>query len=112
MKQYRERLTELNNDIKRLEDSGSKLELKELQEERGQIITHLKSATGKKGRPRKLLNQEERQRQLVKSSINDALTVIKINHPSLYNHFKTEQTIRLGVACSYSPQKVISWITT
>ena len=112
LKQYKERLIELGNDIKRLKDSGSELELKELQKESDQISTHLKAATGKKGRPRKLLNQEERWRQSVKSSINDALTVIKKNYPSLYKHFKTEQTIRLGVYCSYSPQKVISWITT
>ena len=111
LKQYKERLIELGNDIKRLKDSGSELELKELQKESDQISTHLKAATGKKGRPRKLLNQEENYRQAVKNCINDALTEIKKKHSSLYNHFKTEQTIRLGVACSYMPKKEIPWIT-
>lgn len=111
LKQYKERLAELSGDIKRAEKSGNSMELEELRKEFNEITDYLKTVTGRKGRPRKLLDQSENQRQAVKNCIIDAFAAIKKEHTPLHKHFKIEKTIKLGLDCSYNPPRATSWVT-
>ncbi|NUO10401.1 MAG: hypothetical protein HUU08_17380 [Candidatus Brocadia sp.] len=96
-KEYRERLTELQEKIKDAENRGSELERKELQGEYDYILKELQLNTNIKGRSRKLGDKHDADRVLIKKSISNTLSKIKEQNKELSEHL--ESSIETGFDC-------------
>jgi hypothetical protein len=104
LKQYRDRLDSINNELleaERNRDSGRR---EKLATEKEMLVDQLKSATGFLGRPRRFATDAEKARKAVSRAIKTALERIKEHHPPLAKHLL--EHIELGISCRYEGDDV------
>ena len=107
--EYRLRMESLNESIKEAEADGRDDDVRRLREEFNAIADQLKSATGLRGRSRKVPDDAERARQAVSKAIHTALKAIKKENESLWKHLKN--SLQIGEFLSYQPDPPIIWIS-
>jgi len=78
-----------------------------IEEERERLLEEMRKATGLGGRDRKMGDTAERARTTVTWRIRHAIKKLEAAHPALARHLG--HSIRTGVFCSYTPEKVTRW---
>jgi tetratricopeptide (TPR) repeat protein len=107
--EYRQRLSELEEDVAEAEEWGDSERRARAQEEIDFLVNELAAAVGLGGRDRRASSDAERARVSVTKAIRSAMDRIRDHSASLGNHLAT--TIRTGTFCSYTPDPRIpvSW---
>jgi hypothetical protein len=99
---YRQRLTELDDDLTTAEANSDLALHKRATDEREQLLTELRRATRPDGSSRPLANTTaERARKAVSARIRDAIRRITEAHPELGAHL--DRSVRTGTTCRYEP---------
>jgi hypothetical protein len=98
---YRQRLTELGQELAEAEEWNDTERASRLRAERDFLVRELTAATGLGGRSRKLGSEAERARINVTRAIRSAISRIGDRAPGAAAHL--DQTVRTGTRCSYSP---------
>ena len=106
---YQKKIRELQEEIRWSENNNDLQRSTYLHEEYDQIVEHLTSSLGLKGKVRKSYDNLDKTRSAVTWRIRNAIQRIEKVHPMLGKHLST--SIRTGILCSYSPEKTIKWIT-
>jgi hypothetical protein len=110
---YRERLTEIREELERLRDANDIGRAAKLEEEQDFLTRELARAIGLFGRDRKLGSESERARKRVSIAITRAITLISV-HDQHFGHLlkRSIRTGNTGNVCSYSsdPENPIRWI--
>jgi len=104
---YREKILELQSEIKVSEDNNDLRKSAELQTEYDQLVDHLSSSLGLSGRKRKLNDTLDKTRSAVTWRIRQAIKRIEKVHPLLARHLNA--SIKTGLFCTYSPEKEVRW---
>ena len=91
---------ERNNDLGR-QDS--------LTTERASLLAEVRSATGLGGRRRMALDENERARKYMDTTIRRILRAMEKIHPELWKHLSN--TIKIGEFLSYQPDQLTYWTT-
>jgi hypothetical protein len=109
LRQYRRRLSELDDglDAAALDDDVERRD--ELGAERAALIAELKRATGLGGRPRRSGSPAEKARLNVTRTIRHAISELSTKVPDLAAHL--DDSIVTGVSCCYEPRANIAWTT-
>ena len=108
--EYRQKITDLQNEISAAEGHQDFQRAEELQEEYEQLVEHLSSSLGLRGNVRQAGNPVERARSAVTWRIRNAISKIEQEHPQLGKHFSN--SVKTGTFCSYEPEKPIRWELT
>jgi hypothetical protein len=98
---YRQRLTELDEDLAEAEQWNDTERASRLRAEKDFLVRELAAATGLGGRPRRLGAESERARINVTRAIRSAIAKIRDRAPAAAAHL--DQAVRTGTRCSYSP---------
>ena len=98
---YRQRLTELDEDLAEAEAWHDTERAGRLRAEKDFLVRELAAATGLGGRPRRLGAESERARLNVTRAIRSAIARIRDRAPAAAAHL--DQAVRTGTRCSYSP---------
>jgi hypothetical protein len=98
---YRQRLTELDEDLAEAEQWNDTERASRLRAEKDFLVRELGAATGLGGRPRRLGAESERARLNVTRAIRSAIARIRDRAPAAAAHL--DQAVRTGTRCSYSP---------
>lgn len=109
LKDYREHLKELEEEIREAETNNDIGRMQLLKEDFEAVTTEIARATGLGGRNRKAADDRERARQAVSVAIRRALRVIKKEHEVLWWHL--HNSLNIGDFLSYQPEKPTSWVT-
>jgi hypothetical protein len=109
LRQYRQRLAELDDEIDAAALRGDDARLAERSAERDALIAELKRATGLGGRPRRSGSPAEKARLNVTRTIRFAITNLESRAPELATHL--DESIVTGVSCCYEPKVDIAWTT-
>jgi hypothetical protein len=107
-KQYRDRLSDIEDELAEADDNEDVMRSKQLEKEKNALIKQLTAATGIGGRDRKAGSAVEKARVAVSKNILRAVKNIREYDPELA-HF-LDNSIKTGITCKYSPDKNISWI--
>jgi eukaryotic-like serine/threonine-protein kinase len=105
--QYKARLDDLRSELEEAERCNDLERTSRMREEIDFITKELSAAFGLGGRSRKSADAIERMRKAVGSRIRDTISRIREEHPALGQHFTN--ALRLGVFCSYTPDKPVRW---
>ncbi len=97
-------LQEAIADAEAMNDLGHR---ESLEEELGQLTTHLAKALGLGGRTRSVNTPMDRARSAVTWRIRSAIRKIEAAHPALGNHLS--HSVRTGTFCCYTPEKEQLW---
>ena len=106
---YQKKILELQEEIRWSENNNDLQRSSYLHEEYDQIVDHLSSSIGLKGRIRKSHDNLDKTRSAVTWRIRNAIQKIEKSHPILGKHLSA--SIRTGIFCSYVPETSIKWIT-
>ena len=98
---YRERLTEIRDELERLREANEVERAAKLEEEQDFLTRELASALGLFGRDRKFTSESERARKRVSIAIARAIRSIA-NHDAQFGHY-LERSIKTGNLCCYIP---------
>jgi hypothetical protein len=109
LRQYRRRLTELDEQLDAAVLRGDRKRQVERTAEREALIEELKRATGLGGRPRRSGSPAEKARVNVTRTIRHAIEEVASRAPELAAHL--DESIVTGVSCSYEPRIDIVWTT-
>ncbi len=109
LKDYREHLKELEEEIREAETNNDIGRLQLLKESYEAVTTEIGRATGLGGRRRKAADDRERARQAASAAIHRALRAIKKEHETLWQHL--QNSLKIGEFLSYQPDQPTSWIT-
>jgi hypothetical protein len=109
LRQYRQRLTELDEALDAAALRGDHKKQAERTAEREALIEELKRATGLGGRPRRSGSPAEKARVNVTRTIRHAIGELASRAPDLAAHL--DESIVTGVACCYAPKVDIVWTT-
>ena len=109
LRQYRQRLGELDDELDAAAVRGDHERQAERSAERDALIAELKRATGLGGRPRRSGSPAEKARLNVTRTIRHAITNLATRAPELAAHL--DESIVTGVSCCYEPQADIAWTT-
>jgi hypothetical protein len=109
LRQYRQRLAELDDALDAAALRGDRERLAERTGEREALIEELKRATGLGGRPRRSGSPAEKARVNVTRTIRHAIGELASRAPDLAAHL--EESIVTGIACCYEPRVDIVWTT-
>ena len=104
---YREKILELQGEIKASEDNNDLGRAADLQTQYDQLVEHLSSSLGLGGRSRKLNDSLDKTRSAVTWRIREAIKKIEKSHPGLGRHLHS--SIKTGLICNYSPEKEMDW---
>ena len=107
--QYKARLEDLRSELEEAERCNDLERASRLRAEIEFIGHELSAAFGLGGRSRKGADSVERMRKAVGSRIRDTIARIREEHASLALHLTN--ALRLGVFCSYTPDKPVRWST-
>jgi tetratricopeptide (TPR) repeat protein len=107
LKQYRQRLLDLDCEISVADEFNDLGRLAVLREEREIITTELARSYGRRGRIRQGGSDVERARVAVRNRISSTLTLIQQRHPRVWRHLSN--AIHTGVMCSYRPEVLPPW---
>jgi len=105
--QYRQRLTDLEEDIQEAKDNNDTGRLEGLEFERDALVQALVSAYGLGGRVRKGNDMVERLRKSVSNRIRPTLSRIEEEDPRLGAHLHA--SVSTGTYCSYNPAEPTMW---
>jgi hypothetical protein len=105
---YRNRLKEINSELKISEDSGDHLLERELKIEKEALEEQLLKAVGIGGRLRKHPDEIRRHANAVSEAISRSMNTISKINPALWKHLLN--TVNRGEFLSYTPEKHTSWI--
>jgi hypothetical protein len=103
---YRQRLTELDEDLAEAEQWNDTERASRLRAEKDFLVRELAAATGLGGRPRRLGAESERARLNVTRAIRSAIARIRDRDAAAADHL--DQAVRTGTRCSYSPAYGVS----
>lgn len=106
---YQKKILELQEEIRWSENNNDLHRSSYLHEEYDQIVTHLTSSLGLKGKVRKSHDNLDKTRSAVTWRIRNAIQKIEKSHPVLGKHLSA--SISTGIFCSYVPERSIKWIT-
>jgi hypothetical protein len=109
LRQYRRRLTELDDELDAAALRSDHQQQAERTAEREALIEELKRATGLGGRPRRSGSPAEKARVNVTRTIRHAIAELASRAPDLAAHL--DESIVTGVSCSYEPKFDIVWTT-
>ena len=105
--QYRERLTDLEQEIDDADAANDPERAGRAREEREFLLAELSAAVGLSGRPRRALDPAERARKAVTWRIRDALNHVDAAHAELGRHLR--RSVRTGGFCVYEPAEPATW---
>jgi hypothetical protein len=107
---YRERLTEIREEVEKLREANDIERAAKLEEEQDFLTRELARAIGLFGRDRKLGSEAERARKRVSIAITRAIRLISL-HRDYFGRY-LEYSIRTGNVCSYNPdpENPVRWI--
>ena len=105
--QYRERLTDLEEEIDDADAANDPERAGRAREEREFLLAELSAAVGLSGRPRRALDPAERARKAVTWRIRDALNHVDAAHAELGRHLR--RSVRTGGFCVYEPAEPTTW---
>ena len=98
---YRERLTEIREELESLRNANEIDRAAQLEEEQDFLTRELASAIGLFGRDRKFNSESERARKRVSVAISRAIRSISHHDPHFGHHL--DRSIKTGNLCSYTP---------
>lgn len=101
LKQYKKRLTDLNEDIEEAERNNDYQRGSRLKNEREQILSFLQPLLGRGERARVTGGQAERDRVNIQRCIRRAFEAIAAHAPRLAAHL--DRTVHTGLTCEYRP---------
>ncbi len=104
---YRDRLTELTEEIDDADRCHDPARAAKARIERDAITTELSAALGLGGRLRTFPHAAERARKAVGNRIRSALSRIDRQHPALAEHLRA--SLSTGRSCRYSPAEPTTW---
>jgi hypothetical protein len=104
---YRERLTDLVEELTEAEERHDTGLAATLREERDFIAAELAAALGLGGRDRLAGDRVERARKAVAMRIGTALQAISEVHPTLARHLRV--SVATGRFCVYRPEERVTW---
>jgi hypothetical protein len=104
---YKQRLTQLDDEIDRAALRDGKDTVATLTRERDALLEELRAAAGLAGRTRRLGDEAERARKTVTARIRDTLRKLDERHPELAAHLR--ETVSTGATCLYAPQHPVAW---
>jgi hypothetical protein len=107
LKEYREHLKDLEEEIREAEANHDIGRAEKLKEDFEAITTEIGRATGLGGRSRKAADDRERARQAVSVAIRRALKAIKEEHEPLWRYLSN--SLRIGEYLSYEPEQRVTW---
>jgi tetratricopeptide (TPR) repeat protein len=107
MREFKKRLTGLQEEIALLELQNNPGGLTSLYEEYDQLLDVIKAATGLGGRRRNMESPLDKIRSAVTWRIRSAIKKISDGHPAFGKHL--DNSVKTGLFCSYSPEKPVSW---
>lgn len=107
LRAYRERLREIDLDLREAEESGDPDRLTRLESERQALLSELGSVAGLGGRLRASGGSSERARGAVTWRIRHAIRKVAEVHPALGRHLAN--AIRTGSSCGYFPERPVGW---
>jgi hypothetical protein len=106
---YRQRLTDLEEELAEAEENADLGQLERLRAERSVLAAELAGALGLGGRARFAGDPAERARKAVTMRIRAAIGVVAEQDDALARHLRN--AIRTGRLCSYQPEETVSWQT-
>lgn len=109
LKEYRERLRDIEEELREAESNNDLARKVPLKEELEALTAEIGRATGLSGRKRTGTDDRERARQAVSRAIYRALDAIKKEHEPLWQHLNN--SLKIGGFLSYSPDRSVSWTT-
>jgi len=109
LKEYREHLKDLEEEIREAESNHDIGKTQQLKEELEAITAEIGRATGLGGRNRKAADDRERARQAVSVAIHRALKAVKKEHEPLWQHL--HNSLKIGEFLSYQPDQPTFWTT-
>jgi hypothetical protein len=109
LKEYRSKMTELQEEIQEAENNNDLGTVQKLKEDLHAITEEVGRATGLGGRNRKAADDRERARKTISVGIRRALKAIKKEHEPLWKHLKN--SLKIGEYLSYQPDQSTSWTT-
>lgn len=107
LRQYRRRLSELDDRIDAAAVRGDLSRQQQFAAERDALIAELKRANGLGGRPRRSGSPAEKARLNVTRTIRHAISELSTRAPVLAAHL--DQSVVTGVSCCYEPRTPVSW---
>lgn len=109
LKQYREQMNDLQEEIQEAENNNDLGRVQKLKEDLHAVTEEVGRATGLGGRNRKAADDRERVRKTISVGIRRALKAIKKEHEPLWKHLKN--SLKIGEYLSYQPDQPTSWST-
>jgi len=107
IKDYKDQLEKLKNKLEDAIELNNDEEVAEITDEIEQIKKALNAGRDIHGQPRKVAGNVEKARKAVSKAYHESLKKIEDGHPALGKHF--ENTLTIGIYCSYKPEKSIHW---
>lgn len=107
LKEYRNNLKDLKDEIREAEDNHDFGKVQRLKEDMEAVIAEIGRATGLGGRNRKATDDRERARQAVSVAIRRAMKAIKKEHKPLWQHLNN--SLKTGEFLSYQPDQFTFW---
>lgn len=107
---YQKKILELQEEIRWSEDNNDLQRTTLLHKEYDDIVDHLTTSLGLKGRVRRSHDILDKTRSAVTWRIRNTIQKIEKVHPMLAKHLSA--SIKTGIFCSYSPEKSIKWIVS
>lgn len=108
-REYRQRAVDLQSELaeaERLNDLGR---MAALRSELDLLVTELRRAYGRHGRPRPVGSVTERARVNIRNNLTTALKMINRLDHGLWRHL--DGALRTGTLCSYRPERPVPWTT-
>jgi tetratricopeptide (TPR) repeat protein len=111
MRVYRQRITDLQEDIEEATSNNDIERAAEAEAELDALVHHLAAATGVGGRPRRFAGADERARVSVTKAIRSAINHLGEQLPDLGRHLTA--TVHTGSRCVYQPDPRVPhrWMT-
>jgi hypothetical protein len=103
-------MIELQEEIKWLEDNNDLQRSATLHKEYDDIVDHLMSSLGLRGKIRKTHDVLDKTRSAVTWRIRNSIQKIEKVHPMLAKHLSA--SVKTGIFCTYNPEKPVRWITS
>ena len=106
---YQRKIRELEEEIRWSENNNDLQRTATLHQEYDNIVDHLTSSLGLRGKVRKTHDVLDKTRSAVTWRIRNTIQKIEKVHPLLAKHLSV--SIRTGLFCAYNPEKPVRWIT-
>jgi hypothetical protein len=107
---YRQKMLELQEEIKSCEDNNDHQRTASLHKEYDDIVDHLMTSIGLRGKIRRTHDVLDKTRSAVTWRIRNSIQKIEKVHPILAKHLSA--SIKTGLFCAYNPEKPVRWITS